>query len=86
MITIETKNAIWVGSANLQTSVAGQEILPEGMRLFDFKLTNDQICHVSINGGDYIYLRANQGISTTLTYSVKIQEAGITFNWIGLRS
>lgn len=76
-----------IGSAALQTSVAGQEIVPAGYRgLINFQLMNDQICTVSINGESPIYLRAGQGIKTkpedVLVKSVKIQENGITFNWI----
>lgn len=69
------------GSASLQTSVAGEEIL--NTILYDFELINDQSCHISINGGPYIYLRALQGIQMPVMKSIKIQEDSITFNWIG---
>lgn len=38
-----------IGSADIETSVAGAEILPKGVVNFDF--LNDQNCHIKINGG-----------------------------------
>jgi len=73
------------GSTSLLTSVANAEIIPDGFSFVDFELFNDQICHISINGGDYIYIRASQGIKIDSSSSIKIQEAGITFTWIGLQ-
>lgn len=72
------------GSSALQTSIAEQEILPVGLRFANFELMNDQICSITINGGDYIYLRANQGISIPVCYSCKILQNNITLNWIGV--
>jgi hypothetical protein len=74
------------GSADLQTSTAATEILPTGVKFVNFEMYNDAICHVSINGSDYIYLRANQGIQIDLINSFKIEEDGITFNWIGVEA
>ena len=76
-----------LGFPSIQTSVAGQEIIPTGYRgLINFQLMNDQACTISINGGSYIHLRAAQGIAIksedVLVHSVRIQENGITFNWI----
>ena len=73
------------GSANLQTSVAEQEIIATDDRFTDFSLLNNQDCHISINGGDYIFVRANQGLELYVVNSIKIQEAAITFNWIGTK-
>ena len=74
-----------IGSEDLQVSVAGQEILPKSV--VNFELLNNQNCHISINNNSYVYLRGNQGVQTTMddfiVYSVKIQEDGIVFNWIG---
>ena len=48
---------------------------------------NDQDCHVSINDSSWIFIRGGQGFNTEPAddnlHSFKIQEAGITFNWIG---
>lgn len=74
-----------IGSSAILTSVADQEILPVGVDAYDFELMNDQICTISINGGDLISLRASQGISLKVVNSAKIHENGITFNWIGVR-
>lgn len=72
------------GSSELETSIAEQEILPNGLRFANFEITNDQICTISINGGDYIYLRANQGLSIPVCNSCKIKENDITYNWTGI--
>ena len=71
-----------LGSGDILTSVAGAEILTEGS-VRGFELVNDQPCTISINGGDPIHFRALQGVALELAHSVKIQENGITFNWIG---
>ena len=75
----------FIGSAALETSVAAQEIIPTiqyGV-IYDFEMLNDQACHISVNGGSYIYLRAEQGIQLDMVTSLKIQENNITFNWVG---
>ena len=77
------------GSNDLQTSVAGVEILPIGtdgktISFDDFDFTNDQVCHVFINGSTSpIYIRASQGVNLSYIYSFKVVEDGITFNWVG---
>lgn len=72
-----------VGSPTLQTSVAGQEIIESPV--FNFDILNDQDCHMSFNGGAYIFVRANQGFQIDVVSSCIIQETGITFNYIGVR-
>lgn len=74
------------GSADLQTSIAGTEIIPTGDRFYNFALQNDQIMHISINNGSYIYVRANQGIQVDVVSSCKIQESGVTYNWLAVRA
>lgn len=71
------------GSAALQTSVAEQEIIPSGYRFSNFNLLNTQACTISINQGDYIYIRASQGINIDICNSCRIKEDNISFNWIG---
>lgn len=76
-------STIILGSSDLETSVAEEEIVPSSKRLVNFQLINDQNCHISLNGGGYIFVRANQGINIPVVYSCKIQEDNITYNWIG---
>ena len=78
-----------LGSTVIQTSVADQEIIPtsatpDKIVLVNFELMNDQLCTIAVNGGTPIYLRALQGIHVDVANSIKIHEAGITFNWIGV--
>jgi hypothetical protein len=72
------------GSADLQTSTAGTEILDS--KYINFELYNDSDCHVKVNGGSYIFIRALQGISVDVANSIKIQEDNKTFNWIGTKA
>ena len=76
------RGTIIKGSSELQTSVAEEDIL-NGTKFVNFELINDQTCTISINNGEYIYIRANQGISIPVCNSCKIKENNITFNWIG---
>ena len=71
-------------SADLQTSTADAEILDS--RYVNFQLYNDGDCHIKINNGAYIFIRALQGISVDYANSFKIEESGKTFNWIGVKS
>jgi hypothetical protein len=78
-------NNMFIGSNAIHTSVAKAEIVPSGTTISDFQLLNDQACTVRINNGPVIYLRALQGLSLGFVSSLKIQEGGITYNWIGSR-
>ena len=74
-----------VGSPSLQTSVAGEEIIPSDVkRVINFNLQNDQEFTASLNGKPAIYYRAGQGIELPVVFSCKIIEADITFNWTGI--
>lgn len=76
----------YVGSNNLQTSTANQELVPSGMsRLDDFDFCNYQDVHVVINGGSAIYVKANQGVNINSIFSFKVVEAGIEFNWMAVQ-
>lgn len=77
-------DGVVLGSSALQTSVANAEIIPTGKTIINFKLMNDQVCTISINGQTAVYVRANQGIEIPVVTSCKIVENGITFNWIGI--
>ena len=83
-----------IGSSNKQTSQVNAEIVPSPPITWvnvvysfkEFELLNDQDCHIIIDGGSEVFLRANQGFKYFSEFdgikSVKIKEAGITFNWI----
>jgi hypothetical protein len=85
----------YVGSSNLQTSVANQEIISlppvtwyyKTYLFYKFEFFNDQDCHIIINNTTPIFVRALQGFSSCTPdngiSSFKIVEDGITFNWVG---
>lgn len=85
----------YIGSPSLQTSTANQEIIPapsnpnwtHGYNLYKFSFMNDQNVTVKINKDKDIFLRAGQGFSTEYIdspiWSFIVQEAGITYNFIG---
>ncbi len=77
---------VFAGSSDLEISVGEAEILPSGESYINFQLYNDGDCHISINGGDYIFIRAKQGIDISRAMSIKIYEDSITYNWIGVKS
>jgi len=83
----------YLGSPNPTTSNTNQEVIPphpkgwnKGYNFYRFSFINDQDCHVKINGGDEIYLRANQGFNSTEIdapiWSFVISEEGIVFNFV----
>lgn len=86
---INTMSTVVLGSPSQQTSVAEAEIIPLYMEktetLVNFQMLNTQECHVSINNGAYIIIPAGLGIAVDIIHSLKIQEADITFTWIGTR-
>jgi hypothetical protein len=85
----------YIGTDTLKTSVAQQELIPSPpvnwtvkYSLYKFTFMNDQDCSVLINGNTTaIFLRAGQGFETTDSdapiYSFKINESGITYNFVG---
>jgi hypothetical protein len=83
----------YLGSPDIMVSAANQEVVPTApvswtlpYQLYKFSFYNTEVCHVSINGGDWIYLKAGQGFNSELNdaniTSFKIQEAGIHYNFI----
>lgn len=80
------------GSSSVQVSVANADIIPlmangKPYNFYKFSFNNiGSDCHISINGGDWILLRANQGFNCDIhdlpIYSFKIQESDINFNFI----
>jgi hypothetical protein len=85
-----------IGSSAKQTSQANAEIVPSPPQDWinvvytfkEFELLNDQDCTLIVDGGSEVFLRANQGFKYSSEHkpikSVKIKEAGITFNWIAV--
>lgn len=80
---VNNMGTIVLGSDNLETSVANAEIIPNGARIVNLSFANTQECHVIINNGSPIYLRGNQGQLVDVCFSLKVVEAGITYNWTG---
>lgn len=84
----------YIGSADLETSVANAEILPSppvgwtiGYNINKFSFYNTETCHITINSASTsIYLRAGQGFSMDITdypiTSFKVVENNIHYNWI----
>jgi hypothetical protein len=84
----------YLGSSDIQLSSANQEIIPlppagwtGKYNFYKFSFFNEQSVKVKVNGGNPIYLQANQGFNIDQVdapiYSFVIVDAGITFNWIG---
>lgn len=83
----------YIGSSELQTSIANQEIIPtrengRPYNCYKFAFMNDQACTILINKSiTPILLRSGQGFSISEIdspiHSFKIVESGITFNFIG---
>lgn len=85
----------YIGSDKLETtSTPNTEVIPEppsnwtnGYSLYKFAFLNNQDCTIKINGGDPIFLRANQGFNMDrIDQPIKsfvVVEEGITYNWIG---
>lgn len=84
------------GSEELLTSVAGENIIPEGeenwtyspIRFKDFAFMNTTDCTVKVNEGKPIFLKANQGfqyMGNDKNYidSFIIVESGIEYQFIG---
>lgn len=84
-----------IGSEGVKKSEAEVNILPdtpEGWSydkyiFYEFQVMNYTDCHISFNGGDYFFLKANRGIYTTLDdpsiYSVKFKENDVEYEWVG---
>jgi hypothetical protein len=84
----------YLGSPNIETSVANAEIIPAkpsnwtvGYKFYKFSFLNQSACHVSINGGNQIYLSENQGFTITEVdqpiESFKVIEGNIKYQWLG---
>ena len=84
----------YLGSPNLETSVANAEIIPDAptnwtssYKLYKFSLWNSEACTIKLNDGSAIYLRAGQGFNMDQNdkelNSVVICENNIHYSWVG---
>lgn len=77
----------YLGSPDIETSVADQEIIPIGKTLYKFSMKILQDAHISINNGTPIYMAANStfetGVEDQWVYSLKFTENGIKYHWVG---
>ncbi|MCY7948992.1 hypothetical protein P8891_11265 [Bacillus atrophaeus] len=84
----------YIGSPSIETSTSNHEVIPSPpsnwtmkYSLYKFSFSNEQECHVSINGGSPIYLRAGQGFQMDIKdqpiMSFKIFEPDIAYNYMG---
>ncbi|MNB93171.1 hypothetical protein D3C75_402900 [compost metagenome] len=77
----------YCGSSDIVSSVAGVEIIPEGVVLKKFSVVNYSQCHIKVNNSEPIYLASEQGFNCdnfdTPIKSFIIMESGINFNWAG---
>jgi hypothetical protein len=82
----------YLGSDQLETSVANQEILPnppsdwtDGYRLVKFSFVNNQDVTVVVNGVETIFIPAGQGFNTDKEdppiTSFKLLTSGVQFTW-----
>lgn len=84
-----------IGSDGVKTSKAEENIIPatpedwtyRNYSFYEFQIMNYEDCHISVNDGEYFFLKANRGIYTTVNdpkvVSVKFKEGSITYEWIG---
>lgn len=82
----------YIGSPSILTSVINQQIVPElpatwtYLSFKQFSFFNENGCRVKINGGNEIFLRAEQGFNIDENdppiTSFIIVEDGVRYNWI----
>lgn len=83
IVTSNTTSGNVYGSSALQTSQAGVEVLPSGIRIANLSVICDTATTISFNGGTPIYVRANQNILIDVCTSMKFVSSGVTFTWMG---
>ena len=78
---------IVTGSPGLETSAAEAEIISR-KGITDFTLFVDEPCRVSVNYGDWVYIRGKFAVNVDggLIQSCRIKEANIPFSWVGVYS
>lgn len=84
----------YLGCDDLKTSTANEEIIQRHrpsshtfIKVYKFSFANDANCHIKINGGDAIFLKAGQGFNMdendAKISTFEIVEAGIPYTYIG---
>ncbi|WP_226035592.1 hypothetical protein [Aquibacillus saliphilus] len=82
----------FLGSPDIEVSTSNKEIIPikrENVRhvFYKFSFKSFQDVHVKINGGDPIFLEANEWFTTEsedrYVDSLVIVEADINYRWLG---
>lgn len=77
----------FLGSDEIKTSVANEELVPQGKYFYKFSFVNENDCTVIINNEEPIFLKEGFGFSTNEVdpniSSFVIVESGIEFFWIG---
>jgi hypothetical protein len=77
----------YIGSSDIETSIADTEVIPSGKTLYKFSMKILQEAHISINNGTPIYMAANSKFETSVEdewlYSLKFSESGIKYHWVG---
>ena len=82
-------NLTLAGSAEIQISVSGQQILPPITDMpvcyFDFEFCAHLPCHVSVKNGPHVFIEAHQKLKLEAVELFTIQESGIPFHWLARR-
>ena len=83
------------GSSTQLTSIVNDEVVPNApvdwinayYAFYKFVFTNDIACTIKINGGDPIYLAANQGFTIEkgdlVVTSFVVVTVGVKYTWVG---
>jgi hypothetical protein len=88
----------YAGASDILTSTANLELVPETIYVgsthrkknyfCEFYFYNNNDCHVKINGGDPIFLKANQNFeideTNPMIHSFVIINANIGYSWVGV--
>lgn len=93
--TVTNAKPFIIGTKQVESSVAGENVIydtPESWtydkyHFYKFQILVYEDCHISINNGDYFFMKKNRGFSTDerddRISDVRILEDGITYEWIG---
>jgi hypothetical protein len=88
MINMQYVGSGYKGTSAPTTSTANVELIPSGYTFRKFRFVATGACTVKINGGDAIYLAANEVFlneaSDVLISSFKVVEADKTYQWYGV--
>lgn len=77
----------YYGSSEIKTSVAEEEIVPQGVSLYKISLHIENDTTVSINDSEPIFLKGGMGFSSeqndAMIWSLKILDDGVSYFWVG---